>query len=648
MSKCRLVVATALILVASHAANAASGFTLLSRSLIEGPARVVCFFDRGVILGTGTGIAVFTGLDALGEPALLPLEGQPYEICTKGTVAYVAAFGAGLIVVDLSDPLRPVEIFSYQARLATRCAVGGDFLYLADDRHLLVFDISNPRAPVFKEMKTVSQNENLRSLVAEGDLVCVATKPRCTVYRAAPRDTLEVVADLQPQLGFQKVGLRNGVLFFLSRRDRLGWRSLLTRERPLAGELREPKDIIDFGFTESGGMLLTENLDIVPFTTTSISTTEGTSPMMTVTTGKRITGLGLRSHALTGQPGDAPVLAMDQAFSPSRPGDRVAFVWPRGGLILFALEGRRARRIGSFETSGFAFNLVASRDVLYVANGRDGVRIGRVKRDGAVDWIGHLRLEDARDVALSGGNLVVANGGRGLIVADVSDPGNPGIVGEYRPNNLLAALRRDVFSRGERNAEPYLSDVAVRGNTAYCAGGFAGVVSFDLSDPQNPRLAWRQKLSEVRGVDVDDRYLYVADGYEGMRIFSLEGDPPSPISVLKTGAWTCGCSIVENTAYIADGGRGVYIADVTDRGHPLRLSSTPLGAIVRDLFPLHDVLFVANERGGVVAIGVSDPRAPAIVARSATVDDARGVFADGDFVYVASGEGGVYIFSYVK
>jgi hypothetical protein len=310
-------------------------------------------------------------------------------------------------------------------------------------------------------------------------------------------------------------------------------------------------------------------------------------------------------------------------------GKRLAVVAPFDGVRICGLDRGGPKLIGFFPTRGFAISLVAVDGVLYVANGYDGVRIGRVGRGGTVDWIGHMQTVEARDVALDGSHLFIADGTGGLKAADVSDPSRPKIVG--------------------RHASPYfMSALVVKDGRAYCAGGLGGVEIVDVAEPRRPKLVWRRDFSEVRGIDVDGRYLYFADGYEGCRIYSLGSGAPAAVSVLDTPGWNCDCFIVRNIAYLADGGAGISVVDVSDRKKPRTVGSLSLGTVARAVCPLGKTLFAAAHTRGVAAIDVSNPTRPSIAAWFDTADDARGIFADEDFVYAASGSGGVYVFKYSR
>jgi hypothetical protein len=640
----RLVpLAAALVIALSGASLAASALALLSRGLVQGPARTVAFSGAGVVVGTGCGVAIFRGEDALRNPAYLPLEGEPAEIVASGSLAYVAASVGGLVVLDLSGPGAPRIAFRYEAVRAERCALAGGALFVADERNrLYTFDCADPRAPRFREMRQL--REAVFSLAAEGDLLAIVHPGKASIYRVASGGSMRELSeaafgnapkspgDARIPRDAKKGILRGGVLFILNAAgDVLCW-DLGWPERPSSLEPLRVKGVVDIAVTDGKGILLTNLQYLLPFDVDRPAG-KGGGARVKLGPGK---GFSIESVNRYGQPiaTGRPAAGENQgepqkATGVFMSGARLAVVAPFDGVRLYGLVRGGAKLADFFPTRGFAISLVAADGLLYVANAFDGVRIGRVGRDGTVDWIGHLQTVEARDVALDGGYLFIADGTGGIKAADVTDPARPKIVG--------------------RHASPYfMSALVVKKGRAYCAGGLGGVEIVDVSEPRQPKLVWRRSFSEVRGIDVDGRYLYFADGYKGCRIYSLAAGEPAEVSVLDTPGWNCDCFVAGNIAYLADGGAGISVADVSNRKKPRIVGSLSLGTVARAVCALGKTLFVAAHTRGVAAIDVSNPTRPSIAAWYDTADDARGIFADGDFVYAASGSGGVYVFRYSR
>jgi hypothetical protein len=643
-----LPLAAALVIALSGGSPAApggspadAGLTLLSRTLIQGPALTVAFSGEDLIVGTGCGIAILRGGDTRRNPAYLPLEGESGDIVVSGRLAYVAASSGGLVAIDISGPGEPKETFRYESVRAERCALAGSTLFVADAQsRLFIFDCADPRKPRFREMKQLAAP--VSSLAAEGDILAIVHPRKASISRVSPGGEMREISeaaledDTRSQgaaripRGAKKGILRRGVLLILTSTGEVPCWDLGKPERPVSLKPLNVKGVADIAAADEGGMLLTNLERLLPF---DIERTAGAAGGARVKLGSG-KGFALESvnrysqPIATGRPETAETSG--EAQRPTgvfMAGARLAVVSPLDGVRVYEVARGGVKFIDFFPTRGFAISVVAANGVLYVANGYDGVRIGRVGRDGTVDWIGHVQTVEARDVALDGSYLFIADGTGGLKAADVRDPARAKIVGLHASPYFMSAL---VVEKGR----------------AYCAGGLGGVEIVDVSEPRRPRLVWRRDFSEVRGIDVDGRYLYFADGYEGFRIYSLGAAAPEAVSVLDTPGWNCDCFVARNIAYLANGGAGISVVDVSDRKKPRIVGSLSLGTVARAVHARGKTLFAAAHTRGVAAIDVSNPARPSIAAWYDTADDARGIFADESFVYAASGSGGVYIFRY--
>ncbi len=79
----------------------------------------------------------------------LRIQGSANDVYTSGDYAYVASGGAGLLVIDISDPTDPFFVTKYDTPGGARGVhVSGSYAYLADGKAgLLVIDISDPTEP---------------------------------------------------------------------------------------------------------------------------------------------------------------------------------------------------------------------------------------------------------------------------------------------------------------------------------------------------------------------------------------------------------------------------------------------------------------------------------------------------------------------
>lgn len=601
---------------------------------MQEPARTVEFFPGGLVLGTGGGLVFFSPPDSMESPLFIPIDGEPRSICIRGKTAYIAAFTGGLRVFDLSNRTQPREVYSFPTPKALGCTTAGGYLVLIDlVKGLYVLDLDDPGRP--GERYSRSTEMPARYIASEGDLLAALSQKSVYILRVREDGALQHMTRIKHVATLKKALLQGGILYLLSGEGDIHRWNLADPSNPSQLPVIAGKKAKDLAIEGPRGFMLTESSDLVPFTIDDDEAREtgkgrpgsrGKSGGIEI--GKPLK-LKPKRGGLTGRTGGHGGADYTGWSSITFSGDRLAALAAREGLFLYGTSNREARLIGRLPTRGFAIDLVAEGGFLYLANGSDGVRIGKVSNDGTIDWIGHFQTLVARDVALSGNMLVVADGYGGLKTVDVSDPGSPVLLGQTQ-------------------SPYYLSAVILRGSKAYLAGGLGGMEVVDVSNPRSPKLTWRKDFSEVRGLDVDDEFLYFADGYEGFRIFSLAGRGPSSLSLLDTPGWNCDCFVIGDTAYLADGGRGIRAVDISDRRKPKELGAVSLGVLTREIHALDGIVFAAAHTRGIAAIDVTDPSRPFVSARYRTVDDARGVFADGRFVYLASGSGGVYIFRYVK
>ncbi|UCF04934.1 MAG: hypothetical protein JSV33_13580 [bacterium] len=643
----RCLIILGALLLRAGALHAGPEFILRSRSLLQGPTKTAAFYEGGFVLGTGGGIVVLSPAGTLETMAFLPVDGEPVDIVVQNDVAYLAAMRGGLITVDLSDPRNPRQISTRSMRQATDCTVSGIYLFVADfNRKLHTFDISKPFEPVLKDAIRLARP--LVSLAAEGDLITLISSHKVIICMVRENGTLRKLTSIKPPKAITTGALTELVLYLVTGDGELLRYSLADPSSPERLDAIAHGSIVDIAIDGSRGLLLTSSQGVIPFTTGSAGKShnsrkagarkeidQGSIPAQ-ITVDSPLDVVYDREQDTIEKPWNA--LRNDPGMARSSGGKKFAITFSddlfvtlagREGPRFYRVEGNRARLIAGFPTRGFAIDLIASGDLLYVSNGQDGVRIGRVGVDGTVDWIGHIQTVEARDIALHGDHLFVADGKDGLKAVDVSDPCNPRIV---------SALPSPF----------YHSAIVTRGKRAYIAGGLGGVEIYDISVLKHPRLIWRREFSEVRGIEVDDSHLYFPDGEFGLRIYSLTGNAPKPLSKLDTPGWNCDLFILRDTAYLADGGHGLRVVDITDRKHPEDRGSVDIKVLLREIHAIEGVVFGAAQAGGVVAFDVTDPQAPTVAARHQTVDDARGVFTDGRFVYCASGSGGVYIFEYSR
>jgi len=625
----KTILLTAAAFFVSFVAGAANGaaLELLSRSLLEAPATDARFYGETLLLCSGSGLYIFPDYRNLDTRTDFPLIDEPLEIKTADGTAFISIKKKGILVVDISNMRRPVTDQFIKYRGIGLIEADGKHLITTGDRGVIkVF--TRKRRGKFKETSSLSLSSHVVSLKMRGDTLVAFEDGGVSLLQITKANNLEKISEWRLPLKVRKGEIYGRTILLLTRDGKLAVSTLgaaagFKKHLNIEGKY---KDIIDLSMTGDRGVLLRSNGDVIPITLTISSDSNRKEREPSISYGRafkpRFPGPSKGEEKLFKKRKERWKKAVME-------GSRLVVFSPVAGISIYERKGKSFVHVSSKEIRGFAIDLIARDGYIYLANGRDGVRIGRVADDGSVRWIGHFPSYEARDVALEGDVLILADGRDGIKTVDVSDPENPRLI-------------------AQKSSPFFQSAVVSRNGTAFVAGGLGGVEVYDVSKPSKIKLLWRKKFSEVRGLHVDDGFLYFTDGEWGFRTFSMRNGRLREVSRFDTPDWNCDCFVVKDTAYLADGFKGILIIDIKDRSAPIELGRVNLGHLAREIHATDGTVFVAAHTGGLFVIDANEPTNPSIAAHYDTADDARGVFADGTFVYLASGSGGVYVFRYKR
>ncbi|MBI2874344.1 MAG: right-handed parallel beta-helix repeat-containing protein [Firmicutes bacterium] len=214
---------------------------------------------------------------------------------------------------------------------------------------------------------------------------------------------------------------------------------------------------------------------------------------------------------------------------------------------------------------------------------------GAIREVGATEPLGWY----ITDVAVSGRISVVATGGAGIAVVDISNPASPAVLGRY-------------------DTPGYAEAVALAGRYAYVADGPSGVKVVDISNPAKPVPVGGSSGSRyVFDVAVEGRYAYLAAAGGGMLVVEMT-DParPQEVAAYDTPGYAYGLSISGKTAYVADGWGGLRILDIADPLLPRETGSLDLPGWAFDIAVGDTWAYAATGWAGLQVIDLSDPDRP--------------------------------------
>ncbi len=365
-------------------------------------------------------------------------------IAVVGDIAYVADFDAGLVIVDISDRAHPVELSRVSVNgHAADVAYSNGYAFVTDEfdsglSSLLVFDVSNPTAPRFRQQLGP---RGARDVIVDGTtLYLAAERDGLKIYDLTPLTRLALIASvpMTAAFGLDLVGDRLYVsgapfLSILDVSDPAAPVTLGSVTGPLAGNAVDAEAgfayVVSDAFSFAPAILSIFDVSD-PAAPALVATVEGAGPT------EDIQVVGSIAYVTSAQKGLIPIDVSD----PLAPMMLGRFS-PEFGVSAVTIESNLAY-LGPL----FAIADVSTPETPVVTKSFDA----------AVGW----------DLAFGGDHIVYYASADGFFILDVSDPLAP---------VELASLGRD--SRG----------VEVDGDTVYLLES-SSLHVIDASDPSTPSI----------------------------------------------------------------------------------------------------------------------------------------------------------------
>lgn len=178
--------------------------------------------------------------------------------------------------------------------------------------------------------------------------------------------------------------------------------------------------------------------------------------------------------------------------------------------------------------------------------------------------------------------------------------------------------------------------------------GFSAVASGTVTRFDPTALSSIALGGPGNGVDVSGDFVYVAAGGAGLRVVDVTNrSAPSIAATVALVGTATDVRVDGNRAVVTAGAAGLHVLDVTNPRLPRLLGSVDTPGSANDVRLRGNFAYVADGSGGLQVIDVSDPAVPRIVASRATAGAATGVDIADTFVVVTEGGSGVQAFSVV-
>jgi hypothetical protein len=354
--------------------------------------------------------------------------------------------------------------------------------------------------------------------------------------------------------------------------------------------------------------------------------------------------------------GEGVNLGLSCVQSVQSAGDRLFVIDWDGLAILDVSDPDQPKIAGGY--ANIPVMLTAARDgILYsgIDRGPQSLWVHDARDPLAIRSLGPYGPRWVMDLAPSGDTAYASVWQDGLAVLDLSDPLEPSVSTTIDPDQLNG---------------PGL-DASLQGDYLYVAREENGVGVMDLSQPLQPALAgefipprvgdaWMRtsQVTAMEGYGVSLEEYYQGDQQTGqLRLLDL-GDPANPASA---GTFELGRAFTR--ADLENNAQNVFAMTsgcdpdgicshrliVLDPGTVAIASTLDLPGEAFDLFAAGDYLYVAAGYDGLYVWDVSDPGSPTLAAQALPGDPlhhglAQRVVVDGDWVYVSEDVGGLYVY----
>ncbi len=621
-----------LLLTARALLAAAGGWQAVGQ--IGGPTQGVAVQGSYAYVGVGLRLVV---LD-ISNPAALREVGvtRPFphfvqDVAVSGTLAYVAAGGAGLRVVDISNPAFPTEVGFWDSRgYAEGVAVAGKTAYLADGPYgLRVFDVSKPAQPA--EIGSAYPMNYAFKVVVEGRYAYIAAAGAGLLIAdiSDPRSPVEI-GSLDTSGYAYGVAVAGNIAYVADGWEGLKIVNVADPAHPYqVGSYKTPGWAFGLALSGAaayvadafGGLRVINVADAArPFEVLRHEAT-GTHAVSVAVTGSvalvadRNWGLRVVSLAL---PAPQPGMLGAIAYAAS--------------LLRVLTSG--LPQVGFYRAVAYADGITVAGNYAYISAGHAGFHIVEVSDPENPRQVGVYDTDDtfATSAVVEGGRAyLVAIQGRkqdtptGLHVLDISNPARPLRLGYFRT---------------------HAHDLALVGHIVYLADE-GQLIAVDVSDPTAPKqirsVPTPNNNFELRLVASGSRLYRLSTHLE---VFELSG-PSGPtllggLRVEASGPGGSGLAVSASRAYVPAGMRGLVVIDVSDPTRLRELAAYAQPGSATGITISGTTAYLANGPAGVEVADLSDPSS-AVLGSCKTAGYAREVAVSRDTLYVADEGGGLVI-----
>lgn len=515
-----------------------------------------------------------------------------------------AALGqGGVMFFDYATPGEPVWLsrFSNVGDVRTLSVANDSAMAsTADGRHL-VFDISNPTAPIVKS--AFRDNANPNNVFHFGDIAWIVARNQLhqwDVRHDAPRlHNTDLDAGQGVNYGGQRKGFYDRAAKQLFVADWFSGLHIYDVKNP-----KRPRLLSTFHTPGSAkGVVVRDGVAYVADDDHGLQIVDVRDALKPTL----ISNLPLNGLAYT------PVIEKNILYMASHHG---------GFQIIDVSDPSKPKLISEFDTPGKAWSLARKDDVLIVADSESGLigfDISDVSRPKPL-WEFNPGGQ-AEDILVSDAFAYAAFFDGMVYSLDISDPLSPQVIGQIRtPGN----------ARG----------LAKQANRLYVADWLGGVIRLDVADPKSlQQTGWVDTDGATWGVHLAENFIFAFDWWGGLVV--LEDDPTTPLVIVgqyNQRNVVHDLAVEKNYLYSAEGEYGLQVYDINNPLNPTWAAGIELDGEAKTAAVTMGHVFIALKGGNLVDVNVSTPFAPRIDGLIKTQSEIQALDASNGLLVYLTGD----------
>ena len=303
------------------------------------------------------------------------------------------------------------------------------------------------------------------------------------------------------------------------------------------------------------------------------------------------------------------------------------------GIYKLVENDPRPQPVTRYEASDDINGITVDDNRVLLAVDRDGVEVLDISVPTQIKHLAKFNTPGRAMSAVMAGayQAYVADGSGGLRVWDLQDPANP--------------RQLEVFSTWGNTTQ-----VAIKNDLVFLADGFSGLRVLYATIQVSPQRDGGSPQSNAGDVENFSRYVYVADGERGLRVFDTAVNQYPEVSFLDTPGFANALDLRtgDNRAFLADRD-ALLVLDISKPEKEIRqvgLWKPGEPGDVLDVKVVGNLAYLAQSQAGMSIVDVTNQVTPTLVGSELT-GNATGIDVAGSYAYVASGFGGLHIIDVV-